>query len=101
MDDVALPYVDVRRRLLFLAQAESRGRGPVTAMKAEEMRPGLYPSTKGVTLVNDGVAYGERVQETFYVLVSAGADENLDERSVTSVRTRTGQAPLPKDEEKP
>ena len=59
--------------------------------------PPPYPFTRGITLVNDGVNYGERVAET--VLIGTG---QLKQEALTGFRTRTGRyrvsQPLPDSE---
>lgn len=67
-----------------------RRRKPLEAF--EKSLPGLrlYPYSKGLQLVNDGVAYGERLVERRVIIDSSGYTVG----EFGSVRTRTGKQPL-------
>lgn len=87
-----VPAFDRRRRDLLLTQrALRRGEIPPPPSKPDdgETNP-IYPFTKGIVLVNDGVAYGERVSEKRY-RPKACKLEKRDVESWVGEQTRSGR----------
>lgn len=87
-----VPAFDRRRRDLLLTQrALRKGETPPLPTNPHEGETSpIYPFTKGIVLVNDGVAYGERVSEKRY----RPADGKLKKEGVEAwigEQTRSGR----------
>lgn len=80
------PLIDQDTLAIFLNQT---GEGaPPTPGDATLFREGIYASTKGAHLVNDGIGYGEMTVERFRYVNS---ENELVVMIRRSVRTRTGR----------
>jgi hypothetical protein len=93
--DTEAPLVDDDTLAIFQNQNASGipgGPRPVVG-DAVPFREGIYASTKGAHLVNDGIGYGELTIERFYYADSAGKLTVMIRRSV---RTRTGRQTIMK-----
>jgi hypothetical protein len=76
-------FYATRRRTLLAPQPSEAKEAPGDSIQA------AYPYSKGLSLTNDGVAYGEALRECRIVRVGGG----YTARSLESVRTRTGKVP--------
>jgi len=59
--------------------------------KSESIEDFVYPFTKGINTINEGLGFGELVQ----CKVGKVVNSRLEIKSVTSLRTRTGKLRLP------
>jgi len=95
--NVDVPAVD--QDVLSIFQLHS-GDGAIEALAPQAsprpFREGVYASTKGARLVNDGIGYGEVTVERFRCV----CDGKFVEITRRSVRTRTGRQTLQEKVEK-
>jgi hypothetical protein len=76
---------------LLTQRALRSGQSPPRATDPEEGETSsIYPFTKGITLVNDGVAYGERVSEKRYRPKECKLKQ-ADVESWVGAQTRSGR----------
>ncbi len=95
--DSGVPAIDEDTLSIFQNQqkAENKDRGAlIPPGDSSQFRSGIYASTKGALLVNDGIGYGEVNYEIFRY-VSEGKFVDVTRQSV---RTRTGRQTIVKKE---
>jgi hypothetical protein len=97
-----LPSIDQRRYRALMTISEDGSQSslksdgasqPTTSETRDNVRP-VYPFTKGQRLVNDGVGFGERVEERRVPAGPAADDGVVSAETLRFSRTRSGKVRL-------